>query len=77
MTYSGIVHAGYDDKPGTNRAKYCWPGNQMFPQLDKVRFNFNKPRFSLNDTSISVFVISDDSSLLVGSVLIWNDLVFL
>ena len=21
---SGIVHAGYDDKPGTNRAKYCW-----------------------------------------------------
>lgn len=32
---SGIVHAGYDDKPGTNRAKYCWPGNQMFSQLDK------------------------------------------
>jgi glycerol-3-phosphate dehydrogenase len=23
---SGIVHAGYDDKPGTNRAKFCWPG---------------------------------------------------
>ena len=32
---SGIVHAGYDDKPGTNRAKYCWPGNQMFAQLDR------------------------------------------
>lgn len=27
---SGIVHAGYDDKPGTKRAKYCWKGNQMF-----------------------------------------------
>lgn len=27
---SGIVHAGYDDKPNTNRAKYCWKGNQMF-----------------------------------------------
>ena len=32
---SGIVHAGFDDQPGTNRAKYCWPGNQMFPALDR------------------------------------------
>lgn len=32
---SGIVHAGYDDKPGTRRAQFCWPGNQMFPALDK------------------------------------------
>lgn len=40
---SGIVHAGYDDKPGTNRAKYCWPGNQMYPQLDReLRFGFIK-----------------------------------
>ncbi len=23
---SGIVHAGYDDKPGSVRAKFCWPG---------------------------------------------------
>lgn len=23
---SGIVHAGYDDKPGTLKSKYCWPG---------------------------------------------------
>ncbi|KAL7551644.1 hypothetical protein ACHAWF_014831 [Thalassiosira exigua] len=30
---SGIVHAGYDDKPGSLHAKFCWPGNQMFPQL--------------------------------------------
>jgi len=40
---SGIVHAGYDDKPGSNRAKFCWPGNQMFAQLDKeLRFGYQK-----------------------------------
>ena len=32
---SGIIHAGFDDKPGSVRAKYCWAGNQMFPQLDR------------------------------------------
>mmetsp|Transcript_55661 Transcript_55661/g.136368 ORF Transcript_55661/g.136368 Transcript_55661/m.136368 type:complete len:689 (+) Transcript_55661:69-2135(+) len=32
---SGIVHAGFDDKPGSTRAKLCWKGNQMFPQLDE------------------------------------------
>ena len=32
---SGIVHAGFDDQPGTNRARLCWKGNQMFPQLDR------------------------------------------
>lgn len=38
---SGIVHAGYDDTPGSNRAKYCWNGNQMFAQLDKeLRFGY-------------------------------------
>ena len=26
---SGIVHAGYDDKPGSRRAEFCWKGNQM------------------------------------------------
>jgi len=31
---SGIVHAGFDDKPGSMRAKFCWKGNQMFPALD-------------------------------------------
>lgn len=40
---SGIVHAGYDDKPGTNRAKYCWKGNQMFADLDReLRFGYQK-----------------------------------
>lgn len=32
---SGIVHAGFDDVPGSLRAKFCWKGNQMFRQLDK------------------------------------------
>ena len=27
---SGIVHAGYDDKPGSRRAEFCWKGNQMY-----------------------------------------------
>ncbi len=27
---SGIVHAGFDDEPGSVRAKFCWPGNQMY-----------------------------------------------
>lgn len=40
---SGIVHAGFDDKPGTNRAKYCWPGNQMFEALDNdLHFGYQK-----------------------------------
>ena len=32
---SGIVHAGFDDTPGTNRARLCWKGNQMFAGLDE------------------------------------------
>ena len=40
---SGIVHAGYDDKPGTVKSKYCWKGNQMFPQLDReLHFGFQQ-----------------------------------
>ena len=40
---SGIVHAGYDDKPGSVRAKFCWAGNQMYSQLDaELRFGFQK-----------------------------------
>jgi L-2-hydroxyglutarate oxidase LhgO len=40
---SGIVHAGFDDTPGTNRAKFCWPGNQMFEQLDReLHFGYQK-----------------------------------
>ena len=40
---SGIVHAGYDDKPGSVRSKYCWSGNQTFVQLDReLRFGYQK-----------------------------------
>lgn len=40
---SGIVHAGFDDKPGTMRSRFCWPGNQMFAQLDReLHFGFEK-----------------------------------
>ena len=38
---SGIVHAGFDDKPGSVRAALCWKGNQLFPQLDsELHFGF-------------------------------------
>lgn len=40
---SGIVHAGFDDKPGSVRAKFCWPGNQMFPKLDEeLHFGYQR-----------------------------------
>ena len=38
---SGIIHAGYDDKIGSIKAKHCWNGNQMFPALDKeLKFGY-------------------------------------
>jgi glycerol-3-phosphate dehydrogenase len=40
---SGIVHAGFDDKPGSVRSKFCWKGNQMFPELDR-QLNFGYQR---------------------------------
>ena len=40
---SGIVHAGFDDKPGSVRAKFCWPGNQMFAALDEeLHFGYQR-----------------------------------
>lgn len=40
---SGIVHAGFDDKPGSVRAKFCPSGCRMFPQLDEeLHFGFQK-----------------------------------
>lgn len=30
---SGIVHGGFHEEPGTLKAKYCFAGNQMYPQL--------------------------------------------
>lgn len=32
---SAIVHAGYDDEPGTVRSKFCVPGNKMYTELAK------------------------------------------
>jgi len=55
---SGIVHAGYDDTPDTNRAKYCWKGNQMFKNLDKeLRFGYQ--------TNGSLVLACDDKELQV------------
>jgi L-2-hydroxyglutarate oxidase LhgO len=55
---SGIVHAGYDDTPNTNRSKYCWKGNQMFAQLDReLRFGYQKNGslvIATNDKEIKV-----------------------
>lgn len=56
---SGIVHAGFDDKPGSVRAKFCWPGNQLFPQLDReLHFGFNK-----NGSLVVAKSASDDALL--------------
>ena len=38
---SGIVYAGYDNKPGSMHAKFWWKGNQMFRDLDReLRFGY-------------------------------------
>lgn len=56
---SGIIHAGFDDKPGSMRAKYCWPGNQMFPDLDReLHFGFQR------NGSLVVATNADDIPLL-------------
>ena len=40
---SGIVHAGFDDTPGSVRAKFCPKGNAMFPELDReLRFGYQR-----------------------------------
>eukprot|EP00485_Elphidium_margaritaceum_P004617 CAMPEP_0202708488 /NCGR_PEP_ID=MMETSP1385-20130828/20681_1 /ASSEMBLY_ACC=CAM_ASM_000861 /TAXON_ID=933848 /ORGANISM="Elphidium margaritaceum" /LENGTH=716 /DNA_ID=CAMNT_0049367473 /DNA_START=13 /DNA_END=2163 /DNA_ORIENTATION=- len=40
---SGIIHAGYDDQPGSVRSKFCWKGNQMFAALDQqLKFGYLK-----------------------------------
>jgi glycerol-3-phosphate dehydrogenase len=40
---SGIIHAGYDDEPGTLRASLVVPGNEMFTELSKeLGFEFER-----------------------------------
>ncbi len=33
---SGIVHAGFDDQPGSVRSRFCWKGNQMYVFLSHL-----------------------------------------
>lgn len=53
---SGIVHAGYDDTPGSVRSQHCWKGNQMFAQLDReLHFGYQKNGslvLATNDTEV-------------------------
>lgn len=38
---SGVIHAGYDDTPGSIRARFCPPGARMFSGLDEeLHFGF-------------------------------------
>ncbi len=40
---SGILHAGYDDEPGTMRAKYCAHGNEMYDKLaEELHFELKR-----------------------------------
>eukprot|EP01062_Namystynia_karyoxenos_P069777 TRINITY_DN65235_c0_g1_i1.p1 TRINITY_DN65235_c0_g1~~TRINITY_DN65235_c0_g1_i1.p1 ORF type:complete len:648 (+),score=156.33 TRINITY_DN65235_c0_g1_i1:79-1944(+) len=40
---SGIVHSGFNSRPGSLRAKLCWPGCQLFPELDReLNFGFER-----------------------------------
>lgn len=55
---SGILHAGYDDEPGTLRAKYCSRGNEMYANLSE-ELNFEIKRtgslvVAFNDKEIKV-----------------------
>lgn len=33
---SGMLHAGYDDKPGTVKARFCAPGNKRYRELHEM-----------------------------------------
>ena len=56
---SGIVHAGFDDTPGSVRAELCWKGNQMFTQLDKeLRFGLQR-----NGSLVVARCAEDDATL--------------
>ncbi len=40
---SGIVHAGFHDKPGSEKAKYCVEGNALYPELcDELDVSFEQ-----------------------------------
>jgi len=40
---SGVIHAGYDDEPGTTRAKYCARGNALYTRFsEELGFPFKR-----------------------------------
>ena len=55
---SGIVHAGYDDEPGTLRARFCVPGNEQWSVLadeldiDVQRIGSHVVAFSREDLNV-------------------------
>ena len=53
---SGILHAGYDDEPGTVRSKYCARGNEMYDKLSE-ELNFEVKRIG------SLVVAFDDEDV--------------
>ena len=60
---SGIVHAGHDAKPGTNKAKFNIEGSRMMPELAKeLDFEFE------NNGSL-VLCFDDDDRYKLGELL--------
>ncbi|AMW32665.1 NAD(P)/FAD-dependent oxidoreductase [Fervidobacterium islandicum] len=51
---SAIVHAGYDDEPGTVRSKFCVPGNSLYTELAK------ELQFDLKRIGSLVLAFKDD-----------------
>lgn len=51
---SGIVHGGYDDEPGTLKARLCVKGNRMYDKLNK------ELNFGYRETGSLVIAFSDD-----------------
>ncbi len=51
---TGIIHAGYDDKPGTKRAKLCVRGNMLW---HKIAYEISAP---FKDTGSLVVALNED-----------------
>ena len=60
---SGIVHAGYDDEPGTLRAALCAKGNAMYEELSK------ELDFKVKRTGSFVVAFSDEELKILKELL--------
>ncbi len=60
---SGIIHAGYDDRPGTMRARFVVPGNESYSQLSR------ELSFELKRIGSHVLAFSDDDIKTLESLL--------